>query len=419
MKYPITIALTILTLFCNGQNNDFIGVWVATAEYRVENIAIAEFYDDFESLIPYNEDGEIDSVEWKIQLKADSIKKANWVPEPVPPIIDTNYHLVNQLLEIKENGYADFKELGKPVRSMNWLSTDKQNEIMLDTLTLRLDSTNHLSLVYYEKDSLQRKILFETITQSKIPANAEIGSLLKKYSWEISEPDQESESNSSWFFENDTLTISVLDIDTTTYQTPGNWMVEEFAGHYFLFIKPNYIPFYLHLTDIRNSATSTIETDYYFLEGFPFETLYPKLVNYRLIGSKLPKGKFIARSSKKLIGKWESIDRAFPVDEKHFNQQMLSSFLTYEFRSDGSAIINYGGEVKDDIGTHKVDKSESDVWSVAVDGKTILFDEPYSSWKLAYFRFINSNFIEVSRQMRSLEGNRSENMRFRMKRVDK
>jgi hypothetical protein len=418
MKLAISFALILLTVVCNGQNKKFFGLWIGTAEYRVENIAMGEIYDDFEYLMPFNSDGEIDTVAWMEQQKVDSIKRANWVPEPVPAVIDTNFYPVYVLLELKENGLANYKELGKPESSINWLPTSSLNEIILDSLTLKLDSANHLSLVYYEQDSLQRKILFEPISKSKLSANSDIGSLLKKQSWQFSKIDEEDKSQSSWYFENDTLTISVFNTDTATYSTPGNWMIEEFSGHYFLFIQPNYIPFYLHITELKNGTNPTILTDFYALNGFPFETKYPKIVNYSLIGSELPKQKTIAKTSQKLIGKWESIDEAFPVDYLHFNQEVLSSFLTYEFRNDGSVSINFGGEVKDDYGTNQIDKTEIFNWSLASSGNIIIFDKAYSSRNLSHFRFIDPNTIELRREMRSLEGRLVDDMVFRMKRVN-
>ena len=225
MKYAISIALLTLTLICKGQTNEFYGIWIGTAEYRVENIAVGEIYDDFEDLIPFTDDGKIDSVAWKEQQKADSIKRVKWVPEPVPAEIDINYYPVHVLLELEENGLANYKDLCEPASSINWLTTSKENEIILDSLTLRLDSTSHLSLIFYEQDSLQRKILFEPISKSELSANSEIGSLLKKQSWEFSKIDKEDESQSNWYFENDTVTISVFNTDTATYSTPGNWMI--------------------------------------------------------------------------------------------------------------------------------------------------------------------------------------------------
>ena len=413
MKLAILFALILLTVVCNGQSKEFFDLWIGTAEYRVENIAMGEIYDDFEDLIPFNDDGEIDSVAWMEQQKADSIKRANWIPEPVPAEIDTNFYPVHVLLELKENGLANYKELGEPKSSINWLPTSSQKEIILDSLTLRLDSANHLSLVYYEQDSFQRKILFEPISKSKLSANSDIGSLLKKQSWQFSMIDEEDKSQSSWYFENDTLSISVFHTDTATYSIPGNWTIEKFSGHHFLFIRPNYIPFYLHLTDFK---MQTILTDFYALNGFPFETEYPKIVSYRLTGSELPKKKTIAKTSKKLIGKWESIDNAFPVDYLHFNQEVLTSFITYEFQNDGSVSINFGGDVKDDYGTNQINKTEILNWSLTSNGNIIIFDKAYSSRNIAYFRFIDTNTIEVRREMRSLEGHLVDNMIFRMKR---
>lgn len=416
MKIPISFVLILLTVVCNGQKKEFFGLWIGTAEYRVENIAMGEIYDDFEDLIPFNDDGKIDTVAWKEQQKADSIRRANWIPVPVPAEIDTNFYPVRILLELKENGLAKYKELGEPARKFNWLSTTAENEIILDSLPLRLDSTNHLSLVFNEQDSRQKKILFEPISKSKLSAPSDIGSLLKKQSWEFSKIDKEGESQSSWYFENDTLTISVFSTDTATYSTPGNWKIEEFSGHHFLIIRPNYIPFYLHLTEFQNGTNPTILTDSYALNRFPFEAEYPQIINYRLTGSKLPKQHTILKTSKKLIGAWQSIDEAFPVDDMHFNEEVLSSFVTYEFRNDGRVSVNFGGEVKDDYGTDQIDKTETFDWSLASSGNIIIFNKAYSSRNLAYFRFIDSNTIELRREMRSLEGHLVDNMVFRMKR---
>lgn len=406
-----------MTLTCIGQTNKFFGTWIGTAEYRVENIALSTGYDDFEGLIPFTDDGEIDSVAWKSQQKADSIKRANWVPEPIPAQIDTNFYPVHCLLELKENGLANYKELGKPERSINWLPTSLQNEILLDTVTLRLDSTDHVSLVFYEQDSLQRKILFEPLSKSYLSANSDIGSILKQQVWEFSKI-EEDKSQSNLYFENDSLTISVYNTDTATYSTPGNWMIEEFSGHYFLFVRPNYIPFYFHLTKLQNGTNPTILTDFYALNGSPLETEYPKIVNYKLTGSELPKRKTIAKISKKLIGTWQSIDNAFPVEDTPFNQEVLSSFLTYEFRNDGSVSINFGGGVKDDYGTDHIDKTQNLDWSLISSGNIIIFDKAYSSRNLAYFRFIDSNTIELRMDMTSLEGHFVRNMTFRIKRLN-
>ena len=102
----------------------------------------------------------------------------------------------------------------------------------------------------------------------------------------------------------------------------------------------------------------------------------------------------------------------------HFNQEVLFSFVTYEYRKDGSVSINFGGEVKDDYGTDQLDKTEIFNWSLASSGNIIIFDKPYSSRNLAYFSFVDSNTIELRREMRSLEGHLVENMTFRMKRVN-
>ena len=417
MKYAILFALVTTALICKGQTNKFFGLWVGTAEYRVENIAIGQIYDDFEDLIPFNEDGEIDSVAWKQQIKADSTKRANWVPEPVTAEIDTNYYPVSIFLELRENNLAVYKELGEPERNINWFPTSSQSEIRLDTLTLRLDSTNHLSLVFYEQDSLKKKILFEPLSKSNLSTNLDIGSILKKHSWDFSKFDDTDEPQSSWYFENDTLTMSIFNTDTATYITPGNWMIDEFSGHYFLFIRPKFIPFYLHLTELQDANTPIISTDFYAMKGFPFETQYPKLVNYRLTGSDLSKPKELNNISKNLIGTWKSIDTTFPVNYMHFNQEILSTFLTYEFRNDGTVKVNFGGEVKDDNGTEQIDRVETFEWSLSSGGNVIIFDKAYSSRNLAYFRFVESNIIELRKEMESLEGHLVDNMIFRMKRV--
>lgn len=99
MKYIILFALTTLTSICEGQTNEFFGIWIGTADYRFENIT-GEIYDNFESLLPFKEEREIDSVAWKVQQQTDSIKRANWIPKPVPAKIDTNYYPVNVLLEV-------------------------------------------------------------------------------------------------------------------------------------------------------------------------------------------------------------------------------------------------------------------------------------------------------------------------------
>ncbi len=280
-----------------------------------------------------------------------------------------------------------------------------------------MDSANHLSLVFYEEDSLQMKILFKPLSNPNLSTNSDIVSILKKQSWKFSKSDMEDEPDSRWLFENDTLSILILNTDTATYSTPVNWrIVEEFVGHYFLFFRHSYMPFYVHLIDLQNGNNLIIATDFYALNEYPFETEYPNNFIYCLAGSYLPIKTTISNTSNSLNGTWKSIDDAFPVDHMYSNQEFLSSFFTYEFRKDGTVSTNFGREVRNNYRKYEIDSTETSKWSLASIGNLIIFDKAYSSRNLAHFRFIDSNTIEVQKEMRSLEGHLIDNMIFRMKR---
>jgi hypothetical protein len=419
VKFAISFALTTLTLICNGQTNEFIGLWIGTARYNIETYEIQELVEDFEDLIdPFSEN--VTDPDSLISKDRNDSDETGWRSlDPPEFTTDTNYYHVLVILELKEDGSATIKPLGEQPEQYQWKSTHKANELLLEQpepKILRMDSSNHLSLIIEEKDSVLTKILFEPLSpSSSFQPDRNLSETLRNYSWEyVNEP--LTESSSHLLFENDTLIFSIFHTDSATYCEPGNWIIDEFSGHYFLFVGPNIIPFYLHLTNLQNEENPIISADKYVLNGYPFETVYPELKNYRLIGSELPERKTITRSLKKLIGSWNSIDNAFPVDYMHFNQEILSSFLTYEFRTDGTVAINFGGVVKDDHGIDHIDKTESANWIIASNGELIIFDTAYSGRNLAFFRFIDSNTLEIRREMRSLEGHLVDNMTFRMQR---
>lgn len=416
MKNIVLFILLTSTQFCQGQTNHFFKLWIGTAEFRVEKKTILDIYENLEKLIPFDDDGNIDSVALNEQVRADSIKEANWIPKSTPEKLDTNYYRVHILLEIKENGVAIFKKIGESEEIINWNPTSSYNEIRLDTMILRLDSMDHLSFVILEQDSLIRKVLFEPLSQSNISTKADISSILRKYSWDMLRFNDNIGSKSSLLFENDTLNISIIDTDTATYISPASWTVDKFSGHYFLLIKDYFYPvgFYLHLTEFSAHKTPIISTDHYDI-GYPFNYPYPRLVRDSLVGVDLPNQREINKISKHLIGTWKSSDTAFPMDFKH---DMLLSFIIYEFKKDGTVTVTNGEEAKYASLASQIERKATYDWSLSSNGKLIIFEMANSASNIAYFRFLDSNNIEIRKQMKSLHGHYRGDKIFRMKRIN-
>jgi len=430
MKKIATISLILITSFCYSQTKDFFKIWIGTTEYKIGNFSLGnlDLGEEYESDYMLISDSiKLDSIEiMNLRFKdsvriahfKDSIKIVRQKIKNVPVKIDTFYSSIETLLDIKKNGKAIYKRLGFDEEIISW-SRITQKEIKLNfekPLVARLDSLNHLSLILNDGGSNQRKYLFEPISKSLITLSMnKIGTILSNHFWEVTLVKHKSKDYSRHFmFEKDSLFISTYKNDTATFINRNNWKIDKYKNHYFIYIGNDYFPFYMHLTEFNNSKDLTFKVDRYFINGFPFENVYPSLQTFNIIGHKLLTENRYKRMKSRLIGFWASEDDPFPIYKNLFIYKQRNTFLTYNFGRDGFVIINFGGEVTDEYGVRTINKSLKYKWRLSRTGGVLIFKDGQNSELIGAITFLDKNTIEIRKDMLSLSGNYVGNMTFKL-----
>ena len=419
MRHFLPVAISFLTSISHAQSDGFFKVWISTAEYRIENIYLGEIADDFIPLTWTDDELVPDSTAYKEKVRKDSIKKVRNVSKQTKSEIDTNYYsFYYDLLEIKKNGQVSYKSLGEDLRQTTWSKiSNRQIRINFpEPLTAEIDSLNHLSITLFSEGKLQTKLLFEPLERSKPNlSEVDIYKELTNHSWSIIDPDSTKHQISTHLvLQKDSLSILLLKDDKKQFSDRGKWRLEEFAGHYFIFVRPSFIPYYFHINSYENQGESIrLTLDNYQVGADLFDSKYPQKVKFVMVAEKLPSISEYKTIRSNLLGKWNSINQAFP-DESNQITSIKSSYLQYDLKVDGTALISFGGDELTDYGLVPINKTETRQWKLSIDGKFIIFNKAINNKQIAYITFLDQNTLEVSKIMKSINGQLIQNMVFHM-----
>ncbi len=399
MRFATAIYFLLLSTICSGQSSEFFKVWLGTADYRIENILILSIKEDYPDSI-------VDD-----QFHGLEFESANGE-------IDTSYYPLKVVFRINENHSINYKVLGEPEQNLSW-SKISNNEILIDfddKMVARLDSTNHISLVIYDHDTVSRVFGFRPIEMPHKKINhLDLQTILMNNSWRFIDPNSYYRS-SEFVFEKDSLTVSIHKDDSSSYLSKARWIIDSFENHRFIFINGNYHPFYLHLTDIVNSGEIDITAIRYSLDGFPFETQPPQLVEYHLVSEPILSKSQYDSLSRLIVGKWKSGNLSFNFDEDHLERKATNSFLTYKFKKNGTVDISMTAKRTDQANKSDLTKTEQLRWRLSKNGRLLVLEIGQNQQEIAAVSFLNADALEVTKDMESFEGYNMGQMTFELTR---
>ncbi|WP_152001193.1 MULTISPECIES: hypothetical protein [unclassified Imperialibacter] len=376
----------------SGQSSEFFKVWISSAMYTVDKTPVLDLNNIRENS---EEDTQVTEGE-----------------------IDTSYFPLQDIIELNTDGTATYKILGKSEQRLTW-SKISDREILIDfegKVVARLDSTNYLSLVLTEQDTISTKFLFRPLrTPRQTISESDLATLLIDNSWKLVNPADTNDS-SELAFEPDSMTASVRQKGSDIYLASAKWMIDSYADHRFIFVSGGFYPDYFHLLNISQGDQIDVWVDRYASNGYMFDTGPPKRQEYHLIAAPgLSKFQYDSISTL-LQGTWTSPILQFNIDDDYLEPQVRDTHLSYTFRNNGTVTSSMIATAIHQPTSAQITRTEEQSWRLSKSGKLLILDDGKSQNMIVAISFLNPDTIQVTKDMKSFEGYNAGQMTFRLSR---